>query len=1296
MGLFSTRGDSAYDVKNELPEDQYGRHRDRLNQQQLARKVEPKSRLNLALIFATLTFVGVLFGGLWLLRFFATLATLVGVGAGTTPMWLNVGVFLLAVVLALIVWDKQSRRSKGSDLLNTDGVINDYADDMHIQLPEEVLMNFPIVPDNGAHFSEDASFPISHIYFDAKNSPMVQVPRRYRKTGEVTLEVRDDDGKLVKVKEKVYAGEYVRDADGNIVKDVLPMIDQEQGIELFAASGIKPDNKVGFKFYNAKKLPYGLGEDRPFTREVSNDKGFKEKLLTMYDVMAKDWEIPDYETQRPSGAYLVDTNPVNNLVIAITRGGKGQTVIEVALDIWSRQKRQWNIFANDPKGELLVKFFYPFSKRGYEIVQFNLINPMKTDVYNPLGYAVEAAREGNYPKVAEFLTNLSEIFFPKDGGEDKVWPESAAAAFERSCLGMIDYFLEEEREMRRMAEKNGVSGQLLDSEINNMWGKVTLFNCFQFFLSLVSKKETNPARMWVDEIPEDHVIYKLKPTGEKTVKEGEEIDVMTFDLDENGNKVIDWDAMANDEFFGAPEPKALLDVFFDATQRFPKSGVREQIDSSNNTLKTMMQSEKMLSSVYGIATSGMRFFADPTIISLTSGAASQNFDIQSLSFPRRAAVRFSTEWMERYRYAGKLTRWSAYSDDTFTEKLDDKLFGHDQIINRDGWSRYAFDGKFDGMHGYIKMDVIDPANDLLMESFYFRADLAYQTSLDGRHYVKNPVTNERVIRNGKLTELQLDEGSGRYVPKNTTIVKRIRNFAFYEDGEKTPEDETVRVHAFSALKLYYAASAKAVFFVTPPHLMPYARLILILIKQVTDSAMESAYMTKGNQKPLYGTRYMLDELGNLQSDGHGIPKLETMLSIGLSAMQQFTLILQTMQQLISVYGDDVDKIIKGNTNNIVFLKSTDISMIDELVSLAGKTHTERQNSISITENTSARVNKVDERVTRTKTVIEEDVLSRNSFLKIKPRESIVLAAGENPIYNQESMILPMAWRLHKNQIRDPYKEYTLQTVPTMSSTLEFDPRRNQPNFYAMVEKRARQARLVTRMEANYRKVYGYTQIDIDRMDPDVYANEIMDAVNDYIRETTAGGDTALTAEAIVAKREKVEQTMAVDAERGEIVHNDEWEEAVEDAERDFIPDYDKPTFAGGRVSPNMLVDKRGQYGNADALAIEFKVAVKRAKGQLITDDLFTYDDENETLSDAKTGELYVSYANELLETISDGSITDDSDIDDDEIMGVSTTQAFSKFLYEHPNWGTIADGMFLRYFNEIYDAHNSMDNTEAF
>ena len=53
---------------------------------------------------------------------------------------------------------------------------------------------------------------------------------------------------------------------------------------------------------------------------------------------------------------------------------------------------------------------------------------------------------------------------------------------------------------------------------------------------------------------------------------------------------------------------------------------------------------------------------------------------------------------------------------------------------------------------------------------------------------------------------------------------------------------------------------------------------------------------------------MLDELGNLQSEGHGIQGLQTYLSISLSAGQQFTLILQTLQQLRDVYGDSVDKI----------------------------------------------------------------------------------------------------------------------------------------------------------------------------------------------------------------------------------------------------------------------------------------------------------------------------------------------------------------------------------------------------
>ena len=42
---------------------------------------------------------------------------------------------------------------------------------------------------------------------------------------------------------------------------------------------------------------------------------------------------------------------------------------------------------------------------------------------------------------------------------------------------------------------------------------------------------------------------------------------------------------------------------------------------------------------------------------------------------------------------------------------------------------------------------------------------------------------------------------------------------------------------------------------------------------------------------------MCETKTNLQSEGHGIPGFQTMLSIGLGQGQQFTLILQTLQQL---------------------------------------------------------------------------------------------------------------------------------------------------------------------------------------------------------------------------------------------------------------------------------------------------------------------------------------------------------------------------------------------------------------
>src|SRR5699024_5568103 len=116
------------------------------------------------------------------------------------------------------------------------------------------------------------------------------------------------------------------------------------------------------------------------------------------DVIVDDWEFPIWEKQRPGGMYIVDSAPVNTMVLAITRAGKGQTYIESVIDMWTRERNPSNMVINDPKGELLVKNFVRASVRGYEIVQFNLINAQKTDIYNPLAMAAESARENDATK----------------------------------------------------------------------------------------------------------------------------------------------------------------------------------------------------------------------------------------------------------------------------------------------------------------------------------------------------------------------------------------------------------------------------------------------------------------------------------------------------------------------------------------------------------------------------------------------------------------------------------------------------------------------------------------------------------------------------------------------------------------------------------------------------------------------------------------------------------------------------------------------------------------------------------
>lgn len=743
---------------------------------------------------------------------------------------------------------------------------------------------------------------------------------------------------------------------------------------------------------------------------------------------------------------------------------------------------------------------------------------MNTDIYNPLALAAEAARDGDSSKTASYIESIAKIFFPVEGGDDPLWPNAANNTFKRAAYSLIDFYLDEEAEIRELAILNDVHPKVLANELDVLWGHVTLYNCFQLFVSLISQKRKNPYMEYTTELE------NLKAKVDGLLEQGNEADARN--LEAEFKEKYDDDTIRNIKLIGkiyenAPnsEEMDLLTLYFEAVAMLPNNDVRGLVMDAHNTLKPMGDSEKMVASINGICVTGMAYFTDPKIATLTSGRPSQNVDLAGVSFPRRFGFKLDVRYVKRFILKARTAKWSAYEDSLFTKPLG-KEFNHNDMVDANGWVRYYFDGIVEGEEMYVKCEIIseDGGIDRSLCFFYFKFIKGYQTSLDGKGYSTDPITGDKLPLDGILQELKYSREENEYLPAHTVFKsQRLR-------GNQTL-DSNYRAHAITKTSVRYTEKPRMIFMVTPPHLTQYAKLLLILLKQLVDLNFEQSYITKENQKPLYKTSFMLDELGNLQSDGQGIQSFETMLSIGLGQGQEFTLILQTIQQLTAVYGD-VDKVVQGNTSNIVFLKSTDDVMIEQLVKMSGTTHRFYADGVNLTmKETFLKFNRVENNQGIQFNSVEKPLISYNDFASLPMCNNIIIAAGESPIWSRNETGMPMAYELHKNQIKKPGKDYSFKNIPTLSTAMEFDLKQNKPDFKKMVDKRISQAILVEGAKRLYKEAMGYDDDDIDNLDRNVYATEIMSSINNKRRHSAAlklkkgksadSVDTSITAGSVV-------------------------------------------------------------------------------------------------------------------------------------------------------------------------------------
>jgi hypothetical protein len=191
-------------------------------------------------------------------------------------------------ILRQILWNNLQSQNMMEDASD----INQYENDQHIALPEEIQRKFDWFPDVGAHCPVMVSSMVSHMMLNNKGIDKIKFAKRAKE------DIYDSDGNL-----EYYKGEILLDENGEPITELVSFIDEDFGDALFETSG---NPKDVWKKYSTLKIPYNPGG-----KNRSKQAG---KWATVAEMINKEWKFPLYEPQRPAGAFLVDTEPVNTMV----------------------------------------------------------------------------------------------------------------------------------------------------------------------------------------------------------------------------------------------------------------------------------------------------------------------------------------------------------------------------------------------------------------------------------------------------------------------------------------------------------------------------------------------------------------------------------------------------------------------------------------------------------------------------------------------------------------------------------------------------------------------------------------------------------------------------------------------------------------------------------------------------------------------------------------------------------------------------------------------------------------------
>lgn len=346
-----------------------------------------------------------------------------------------------------------------------------------------------------------------------------------------------------------------------------------------------------------------------------------ERWTTEEEIKQQFLEIPDKNESFPGyggtivsrmgNKLYIDTSPVNNMIIGITRSGKGEMYVFPSIDVYSRAEKKASLVINDMKLELYKSSKKTLEKRGYKVYLLNFDDPIHSMGFNPLTVIIELAVNGDYEN-AELLAQAFafSIFNPDEPtNTDRFWNDASSSllsalilAHLEDCLRMDE--IENDKRYRTWKKKRDAYDTLNDDVKKK---------AIELYEKEKIKKEDiilNPALMY---LPED-AVYEKKHDNVKKINMYSIINTFT--------------ELARVHNPDNPDITA-LDIYFSK---------RPQLDRAKLKYAAIeIAGDKPKSSVFGVMLSRLTTFTYESMAKMT---AESSFDLEEIGFGEKPVAVF--------------------------------------------------------------------------------------------------------------------------------------------------------------------------------------------------------------------------------------------------------------------------------------------------------------------------------------------------------------------------------------------------------------------------------------------------------------------------------------------------------------------------------------------------------------------------------------------------------------------------------------------------------------------------------